>query len=483
MTRSRRILPLAVIVILLAAGGAADRIGRSTTTAAPSEVRNEVPVAAAKSAGSSAWFCAGATAVSGGPADGTVVVANTTSLRRRGALTVVPAGGSARSVPLDVGPFNRASVRLADVATGPMVSAVVELDGGGVVVTLATTGPLGDSATPCSSTASSSWYFAEGVTTKDAGFFLGVLNPFPDDAVVDFLFSTEEGQITPPKLTGVTVPGGTMLAINVGESVERRAAVSTIVRARTGRLAVGRLQAWDGTGGRRGVAVTMGAAAPGPVWYFPEGLVTDGLTERFSVFNPSATEAEVSLALALESGAAEPLSLRVPARSRLNVVANDETRIPRGVGHAVTIRTGNGVNVVAERTVDGVPPASRGGVTTTFGARLGARSWATASGGTDAFTDELIVVQNLTNRPQRVSVTALVDGQETPPPGLMGVELPAGGRRALRINDHLLRANTPLVIDATAEVIVEQDIHRRPAPGAPKGAQPTSTMAMAIPLR
>src|SRR5439155_1632598 len=81
-------------------------------------------------------------------------------------------------------------------------------------------------------------------------------------------------------------------------------AVAARLVARTGRLAVSRVQTFDGTGttGRKGVAVSLGAAAPGPVWYFPEGLVTDGQSERYQIYNPGVDEAQVEVDLALETG-------------------------------------------------------------------------------------------------------------------------------------------------------------------------------------
>jgi hypothetical protein len=58
------------------------------------------------------------------------------------------------------------------------------------------------------------------------------------------------------------------------------------VEARVGRLVVDRIQTFDGSLGPRGMDVTLGVPAPQRVWVFPDGVVTDGVTEVFSVFNP-----------------------------------------------------------------------------------------------------------------------------------------------------------------------------------------------------
>src|SRR5205085_11437627 len=113
------------------------------------------------------------------------------------------------------------------------------------------------------------------------------------------------------------VKGQGMAAINVGEHVQRREAVSGRITARAGRLVVGRLQTVDGSATRKGLSVGLAAPAPGSVWYFPEGYLADGLTERFQLFNPGAKEAKAELALTLEQGGAEPIGLTVPPESRI----------------------------------------------------------------------------------------------------------------------------------------------------------------------
>ena len=140
---------------------------------------------------------------------------------------------------------------------------MVELDGGEAVVEMTTTGPLGNSVTPCASTASPTWYFAEGLTTLDATEILVVFNPFPEDAVVDFVFTTEEGQVTPQALTGLSVQGRGVTAVNVGDYVQRREAVAARVSARTGRLVVTRIETFDAGVGRKGVSELPGRSCPG----------------------------------------------------------------------------------------------------------------------------------------------------------------------------------------------------------------------------
>jgi len=465
---------VAALATLLVAGGLVDRRVDRGSAEGTTAVSAQVPVAAPASARSSAWYCPGAP-VTGGLGEGFLVVANAGDRALNGAVTVFPDKGESRQIPIAVGPKSRASVRLADMVQATFASGLIELDGGEAVAEVAVVGALGDSVSSCASAASESWYFAEGVTTRDASEVLLALNPFPDDAVVDVVFSTEEGTVSPQALTGLLVRGQALTTINVGDFVQRRESVSVSLVARTGRLVVGRVQVFDGSAGRKGISVGLGAASPGPVWYFPEGLVSDGLNERFLIYNPARTEAQVELALALDSGEAEPLRLTIPRESRLTVVAAQESRIPKGVPHAVTVRSLEGPEVVVERAIDGAAPSSRTGVSITLGARMPAKRWATATGGADDNTDLWVVVQNPGDRPALVTLNVLADGVALPVPNVASIEVPAGQRRAFHVNAALKRATAPILLTATEPVVVERDLYRLKAPGL--------GMSPAIPLR
>lgn len=473
MNPARRLPILAVILLLLVGGGLLDRRGRSVARVATAP---PVPRAAAPAAGSSAWYCTGATAAKDGGADGNLLVANAGGRTLQGTVTVYPDAGEVRQRAVTIAPMSRQVVHLADVASSKYASALVELDGGDAVVELAAGGPLGETTSPCASAASPRWYFAEGVTTKDATETLFLFNPFPDDAVVDLVFGTEDGQVSPQALTGLAVRGNGMLAVNVGEFVQRREQVTTTVAARTGRLVAARLQAFDGTAGRKGMALALGSAATGDVWYLPEGLVVDGLSERYQVYNPSSREAQVQVQLVLESGQAEPMVLTVPAQGRVTVTANDEARIPKGVPHAVVVRALNGVGVVVERDVDAAPASKRSGVAETPGARVTARRWLLAAGEADDTVDEYVILQNPGTVTARVSLTVLADGAPVTKDTLQGIEVAAGQRRSVRLGDSLKVAATPVLVASDQPVVVERDLYRL-------GGGLGTGMSIGIPLR
>lgn len=471
MNGSRRAVVIAAILAVLVGAGLLDRGRRPAPKTAELP---PVPMAAAADARSSAWYCTGATAAKDGVADGNVAVANAGGRTLRGTVTVYPSQGESRQVPLEVPAASRKVLRLADVASAPFASALVELDGGDAVVELAGGGSLGEGVTSCAAAASPTWYFADGVTTRDATETLTLFNPFPDDAVVDLAFGTEEGLVTPQALTGLSVRGGGMSAVNVGEFVQRREEVTARVTARTGRLVAARIQSFDGSAGRKGMTMALGAASPGGLWYLPDGLVTDGLTQRYQVFNPGNTEAQVELTLALEQGEAEPMEISVPAESRVTVLANEEPRIPKGVPHSATVRSLNDVGVVVERTVDAAA-GRRNGTAATPAAQVTALRWALAWGASDDTSDEVLVFQNPGLSGARVSVTVLADGERVANEALQGLEVAAGQRRAVRLGDSVKRNATPVLIEADQPIVVERALNRLQGTGI--------SMSVGIPLR
>jgi hypothetical protein len=267
-----------------------------------------------------------------------------------------------------------------------------------------------------------------------------------------------------------------MLAVPVGDHVRRRATVSTIVRSRVGRLVVARLQLFDGTGDvpRRGVSLALGAPVPRPVWYFPEGYAGNGVGERLHVYNPSAREARVEIDVLLDQGEADPVELTVPPFASVTFTVNDEPRVPPNVGHATVVRAVNGVSVVAERTIEALPPAATTGLAITLGATSAASRWALAAGEPDPAVEEWVTVLNPGRRAVTVSVTAFqVDGPVRPP-ALQRLQVPARGRLPIRLADHLARPVPSVVVRGTGPVVVERDLYTTSGPGR--------AMAMGTPL-
>lgn len=466
--RARRAPGLVLLCVLLIAGVVADGLVERDANPVPRLASGAAPpTVAPEGVLSSTWYCAAGTANPGGAATGSVVLANSTADARAAVVTVFAVEGPPQVVRVKVPPLGRASLRYADIVTTPYAGVSVEIDGGGVGVEQVVEGPLGQDAVPCVTAAGERWHIANGVTAKDATMLVAFLNPFPGDAIVDLSAATEEGPVAPGDLQGVVVPGRSVVVKDIGEHVRRREQVSVTAQTRSGRrLVVSRLQLLNG-GGRSGLALTPGAAAA-PAWYFPDGIVVPGITERYELYNPSDREAVIELSLAFDATEVEPFELTIPAGRRLRFTLNDQERVPKDQPHAVTIRSLNDVSVVAEQTVDAVAPAPRTGFFSTTGVRAPARRWVVPAGGTGADLDEWVVVQNLGGGEATLSVTGLA-GQRLAIEGLEAVKVGVGRRVALRIGDHIKRGDLPLLVTSDQQVVLVRSLYRIGKPGISLG--------------
>lgn len=454
--RPRRAPVLAVLALLLVAGSVADRASRPRPALSVAAAgRALMPTAAPDGALSSTWYCVGATATAGSPADGVVTVANPTDRPASGTVTVVPVEGEARTAPVAVGPRSAASIALRDIASAPFAAALLDLDNGQAVAELVVHGPADSDATPCSSRASDRWFFADGVTAKDASLVLSLFNPFPEDAIVDLTFSTDQGRAAPAAFRPIVVPARTLVVREIGEHVRRRNAISTAVSVRTGRVVAAQTQTRTAAG-KAGMSVGLGSPSLGSVWHFPVGLVTDGVAEHFAVFNPGATEATVLFQVMPEEGVVEDFERAVPAGGRLDVVLNEEVGVARGLGHSATVRSLDGTPVVVARAMEVSAPSNQVGRTDVLGARRAATRWFFAAGGTSERSDETLVLANPGPRAATISVRGLVAGEVTEAAGLEGLTLGPGRRLVIRIGEHLQHDPLPLVVTSSVPVVAER---------------------------
>lgn len=422
---------------------------------------NPMPVADGEDVLASTWYCAAGTAMDGGSANLTLVVANAAESRASGTVTWFPAGADPVAKSIDVPASGVLNLAAADDVDAQVVSAIVDVRGGGIAVEHVVSGSRGASVAPCASDASDTWYFANGVTERDAVEVLALFNPFPDDAVVDITFATDAGRVEPAALAGLPVAAGSTTLVNVHDHVRRQAITASAVVARNGRLVVDRVQSFDGSTGRRGVSLALGAPDLRDAWTFPEGLWTDGLAQRWHVFNPGDLEAEVSLEIVASQGdPIEPVDLAVPPKSQLVIDASAIDRVAAGVAHSSSIVSLNGVPVVAERSLDARSPSPRRGWTSSLGSPLARPRWVLPLGEASGNTDEWVVVHNPSAEEVTVSVTALAGGQVLAVEGLQDLDVGPGSRIAVRLGDHIRRSPLPLLVEATGDVVVERDLYR-----------------------
>ncbi|HVF73741.1 MAG TPA: DUF5719 family protein [Acidimicrobiales bacterium] len=461
----RRFPVIGLIVALVAAGIVVDRLVDRPAPEPVSEVSaSGTPTAAGASALSSTWYCAGGASNPASPYNGGLTVANPTDRDVTGTVSIVSDQGATASVPITVKASAAVTLEYGQSMAPAYVAATVDLDSGQVVVEHWVASAAGRSVAPCASRASTSWFFADGATARDAQLLLALYNPFPEDAIADLSFATNEGRAAPADFQGIVVPAGRVVVRDIGEHVRRRDTVATEVRLRSGRLVADQLLNRTAPG-QAGVALRLGASAPALEWYFPDGYYTDGIVEEYAVFNPTDAEALVDVEVTLDEGAAEPFELTVPPHGRVSVTAHAEERLPKNVGRAVVVRSVNNVPVVAERSVAAAAPAPRSGRSGLLGATRTARVWAFAYGAATPTSDEWIIVFNPSDRETTVSITALADGRMLPVEGLQGVIIAPGRRQGFRLNEHVQRPALPLVVRSSERVVVQRDVFTVGGPG------------------
>lgn len=539
--RSARLTSLVLLAAAIAGGFAIEASDEGTpgrTGAAGPTVEAGVAMPAARPAGSlsSTWYCAGGTATEGSFADHVIILANPTTEPRTATVTALtgpiaeaPApevGDDAdeeaddtttttaapetttttapvepASTTIEMPARTRTSYSLRELVDAPLAGAIVEIDGGEVAVEHSVNGELGRATAPCSTTASASWSFPWGVTSRGARELLVFMNPFPDDATVDITFATDEGVRETGRFQGFVVPGRSVVGAFIDQDVQRRAHVSAQVEVLGGRLVIDRIQMFEGTDedARRGIVLGLGAPTPAEVWMFPEGGLEEGVTEQVVVFNPSDDVAEVEVEVRLDRGdgavtagdpddgedgdggaegeeplpveeefVPEPYSLTVSPGGFSVVTLPDPDvpeRVPTG-GHSFVVRSLNGVPVAAERVMWAVDPANRSGIAATLGAPLAAPRWYFPGGGTSESRDEWIVLLNASSdEAVTYDITSTSRGQILEIEGLQGLTLDPGARAAVRIGDHAVREDLPILVEANGPVVVERGLYAVSARG------------------
>lgn len=510
---------LLVVPAILAGAVAVDRARDDTPatqegrdTSGSLDEQGLMPVAAPDTALGATWYCAGG--VVGDDAEHSVIIANPSDRDLTGTITVYGDPDSANPVvseptvvttptteagaeegttttsstttsttsppttttevpspapvtaPVEVAARSGTEVDLGSLSgvEPGFTAALVELNGGEVVVEHRVTDADGTDVSACSSTASPTWYFAAGATTKDATETLVFFNPFPDDAVVDVTFRADQDLRTPEQFEGLVIPGQSVIARDIGEVVTRREHVSASVEARSGRIIVDRIQSFDGTEGPKGLTVTLGAPLPAETWFFPEGTVGEGVDERMVVYNPTDHRAEVDLEITVDdpelTGEIEPFELTVPPEGYEEVLLNDEARITSARGgegallHASVVRSVNGVPVVAERQSVSGPASDFAGVDLVLGAPLLADEYVLAAGAASDGAEAIMVFNPEADDAATVTVAAVENGEVTPVDGLGDLTV-AAGQRVVSIVDGV-DPGTPLVVTADQPVVVER---------------------------
>ncbi|HNJ98834.1 MAG TPA: DUF5719 family protein [Ilumatobacteraceae bacterium] len=413
----------------------------------------------------STWFCPGVP-TGGRGLGGHVTIANPLDTSLTGHITVYTDAKGVGSVEqaFEVQPRSTMEIDLRELqSSGLYASAMVELGGGGGIVEQTALHSDGDTTTPCSNSTSDTWYFADNYTLGDSKEDIIVTNPFPDDAILSFSFSSTDATRTPNALQGVPVAPHSVLVVSQDLLAKDEAVYSVTVTASRGKVVAARAQNYAEE--RRGFSLSLGAPAASTEWWFTGGWKDGANFERFSLYNPSDEDAQVQpvfLGVQDENYSNAADLITVPAGLVVSFSLNDVPSLPTG-RHGVSFTSMNGIPFVVEMAVT-KKEVTRSVTTVVLGVEQsfvtpGYYRWSTAVGPSTA-TEDALVVMNLSFNDATVQISALGPGGETPIEGLEGVSIPAGGIISISIPDDAGALGHPLVILGDQPLLVQRLLPR-----------------------
>ncbi|MBK5288964.1 MAG: hypothetical protein JJE46_10895 [Acidimicrobiia bacterium] len=402
----------------------------------------------------SVWYCAEGTSNPDGRADETIIVGNVGTTPTRARVTVFPGGDAARvAKQYRVAPGGVTRVRVADIATVAEPGVVVELRGGRAAVEHMVSRGQDRALGPCAREPAPVWRFAGGTTGKGAELWVALFNPFPDDAIVDLSAISGDGVRSPGALQGIVVPQYSRVSVPVHRDLPRVDLVALEVATRRGRVIAEQSLSLDGSDGRTGIAMTLGAGSA-ERWYFPMAVIGSGRSERLLVTNPGVRQAKVTVRFTLDATAIEPQTLIVPG---VTTIAVDLSRVPTDVGFSMTVRSDR--PIVAENVgASGAPqPATARGIASDLGLTVGAREWALLPSRLTATSADLAAVMSTDGRARRVEfLTVDRRGQHV----VLKKRVARGARLVVDIAATVPDIDRMVLVRADGPIVVERESAR-----------------------
>lgn len=468
--KTRRLVVLVVLALVVTAVVAVGRFATADAPVVAEPLDRLTPMAAPADAGSQTWFCAAGSAEgSGGVAEQTAAVTNTTDALRTATVTAFADTGETASTTIELPAQSRTPVRASDVLGGAWVSLLIEVDGGGVAVDHNLTGPFGGTGGPCASGASGAWYFPATTTLFGVRSLVALFNPYAERAVLDIVAETDEGRREPGEYAGLVVEPRSVRVIDIAGVLTVRDQLSLSITARAGLVVAEQLEVVTGEAELpTSLSVSLGAPAAQPAWYFPLGApVGDAVRQRFVVFNPSDTPAEVDVQLLSsdpEAGFVEPFAVSVRPGQYAVVDLNEDERVPAGVALGAYVETRNEVPIVAARVVrstsDSAAATAAGvggpGASTSVGVPLVATGWVVPVGATNV-SGARLGVTNLGLRDTEVTITVLRDGSATAIAD-SPIALAAGRRIEVDLGEIADAGTVSVLVTSTQPVAVERNL-------------------------
>ena len=474
----RRYPALVVVVAAFAAliVGARTRVEPETPTFSVS-ASGWMPSAPPVSGLTETWFCPGVPASGVEGVEGAIQIANRLGERLVGTILLVNDQQQSLRLELGIDPWSAATVDLDAMLPGTMVGAVIEIESGGAIVEQQAFHPSGNSVAPCSNATSDRWYLADGFTVDGSLDQIVLTNPYEQTVVVNLEFATLEGSRRPNSYRGLTVPARSIRVVDLGApgaGAQSEPVLAVTVEASRGRLVVGRSQRFLG-GGRLGTQVTLASPALRDQWWFVDGDKGPGISERFSIYNPTADRVEVDV---IFLGISVPIlidPIEVPPYEVVTFDPGSLPDLPEG-RHATVLATSTAESaIVVERSLtravgDSIATSVVVGATPRQDLHV-ASTWFLAAGPSEPTTAALIVF-NADNTAGTVSVQAVGTAGPVPVEGLQELPLAPASFVVIDLTDPLV-LDRQLVVESSTRVFVERSY--------PTGRSDTRTTSWAVP--
>jgi hypothetical protein len=229
---------------------------------------------------------------------------------------------------------------------------------------------------------------------------VALMNPFGDDAIVDFTFLTSSGVQAPDIARAVVVARHSRVSVPLHDILRDQDLFGFQIHARIGRVVAEQSIFLPASTGSTGLATSLGATGFASTWRVPSGDAETGAAANLAVanFTNAATGADIRV---IPDQGLPPVATKVSVPSMSVSLVDVGKNVPAGTGYSVTISTGRRSPVVAEFVQSWAPPVTVPGFTTALAAATTARAWAFAVGRLDATGDTQLAAMN----PSRRSVT------------------------------------------------------------------------------
>ena len=469
--RTRQLVVLAIAVSTVGGLVALERrtVDTSLLTASSGATSPEFR----RNAKASTWFCPGVIG-NDDQVSGLFVISNFAEVPVGGTITRFLVDGVARQQRFAVPARSTLEVdALAGVKSG-FVSALVESQGAALVVEQQTLHRAGNAVATCASTPSGTWFLADGFTGADSVDQIVVTNPSLDSAILDVSFVTAIGERNPQSLKGVVVPPESVRVFDVAGLDARNEVIAAVaVRATVGRVVVGRSQHYLGLG-RLGYTMSLAASATSNRWFFADGEKAANVNEEFVIYNPSATDQQLTFIFADDQGAAiDPVTVTAPGRRVTKFASSGLSALPDGRYSAIVSATSSvdqsagtgssagasaGESVVIERVTTRQGNKSTAS-TVLLGTSSASRAWVATSGAAIGVADALRVF-NPGSLPATFRVSYLGPAGDLAITGYEEVLLEPGASASVLLGPET--ASTAVSVTSNEPIVVQRRIDRGP---------------------